>query len=128
MIDALSSTELDVEQLEQLVDEENEDHEAAEDKAADNKRVFGRDKNGQYKNHANFVKLRNKINSQELKHDQMFENINRRLNDNTFLQQAIEAAGDIEITNDLQTEEDSGAPAPQAKPSDAVFEATAPSK
>jgi hypothetical protein len=58
----------------------------------------------------------------------MFENINKRLNDNTFLQQAIEAAGDIEIENDVQTEEDAGAPAPQDKPSDAVFEATAPSK
>lgn len=64
MIDALSSTELDVEQLEQLVDEENEDHQAEqESKAAADTRVFGRDKNGQYKNHANFVKLRNKINS-----------------------------------------------------------------
>lgn len=52
----------------------------------------------------------------------MFENINRRLNDNSFLQQAIDAAGDVEISEDVQTEEDAGAPAPQDRPNDAVFD------
>jgi hypothetical protein len=46
----------------------------------------------------------------------MFEDINRRLSDDTFLQQAIDAS-DVEMT-----EEDASAPAPSDKPNDAVFD------
>jgi hypothetical protein len=123
LIDALSSTELDVEALEHLVDEPSE--EASADKPS-TERVYGRDKNGQYRNHSNYVQLRNKINSQEMAHGSMFDGINARLSDDTFLQQAITAHGDVEIENEVQTEEDASAPAPQDMPNEAVFDTARP--
>jgi hypothetical protein len=51
----------------------------------------GRDKNGMFKNHKNFVKMRNKINDQEQKHQKMFDTITKKLGDETFIAQASSA-------------------------------------
>jgi hypothetical protein len=41
-----------------------------------------------YKNHQNFVKLRNQINQQENSHSAMFESINAKLTDRAFIEKA----------------------------------------
>ena len=48
----------------------------------------GRDRNGMFKNHKNFVRMRNKINDQEEKHQRMFDTINKKLTDDNFIAQA----------------------------------------
>ena len=47
--------------------------------AADHTQLIGRDKKGMFKNHKNFVRLRNKINEQESGHQHMFDSINEKL-------------------------------------------------
>lgn len=42
-----------------------------------------------FKNHKNFVMMRNKINDQESKHQSMFDTINKKLADDNFISQAI---------------------------------------
>ena len=42
--------------------------------------------NGMFNNHKNYVKLRNKINEQESGHQDMFDTINEKLQDNSFIQ------------------------------------------
>lgn len=54
----------------------------------------GRDKNGMYKNHKNYVNLRNKINEQESGHQKMFDSINEKLSDRNFIQAAIDTNAD----------------------------------
>lgn len=44
-----------------------------------------------FKNHKNFVKMRNKINDQEQKHQKMFDTITKKLGDETFIAQASSA-------------------------------------
>jgi len=51
--------------------------------------LIGRDSNGKFKHHENYLQLKNKINAQEKSHQDMFDTINEKLNDETFLQQAI---------------------------------------
>ena len=46
--------------------------------------LIGRDAQGLFKNHANFLKLRNKINDQEQSHLKMFETINDKLSNDDF--------------------------------------------
>mmetsp|Transcript_37177 Transcript_37177/g.57063 ORF Transcript_37177/g.57063 Transcript_37177/m.57063 type:complete len:268 (+) Transcript_37177:46-849(+) len=48
----------------------------------------GRDAHGMFKNHPNYVHLRNKMNSQEQKHQQMFDVINEKLVDQDFFKKA----------------------------------------
>jgi len=43
-----------------------------------------------FKNHQNFLKLRNKINEQETQHADMFQSINDKLQDKNFLEQAAQ--------------------------------------
>jgi hypothetical protein len=50
---------------------------------------LGRDSQGHFKNHKHFEKLRNKINLQESKHKPMFDSILMKLQDKSFLEQAI---------------------------------------
>lgn len=38
-----------------------------------------------FKNHKNFVMMRNKINDQESKHQSMFDTINKKLADDNFI-------------------------------------------
>lgn len=38
-----------------------------------------------FKNHKNFVMMRNKINDQESKHQNMFDTINKKLADDNFI-------------------------------------------
>ncbi len=42
-----------------------------------------------YKNHAKFLKIRNQINQQEIKHQSMFDTINAKLTDRAFIEQAV---------------------------------------
>jgi len=51
--------------------------------------LIGRDKDGKFKHHENYLQLKNKINEQEKSHQKMFDTINEKLNDETFLQQAM---------------------------------------
>lgn len=51
--------------------------------------LIGRDKDGKFKHHDNYIQLKNKINEQEKSHQKMFDTINEKLNDETFLQQAM---------------------------------------
>ena len=87
LIEALSSTEVDLDLFAGLADEEDDDGDSSPEvktikflaaegpalkkkaKGTDNtKRIHGKDKFGQYKNQANFVKMRNKINAAESAH------------------------------------------------------------
>lgn len=69
--------------------EEEEESESKEEgnngEAREEKRLNGRDKKGMYKNHKNYVNLRNKINQQENGHQQMFDSINEKLSDRSFI-------------------------------------------
>jgi hypothetical protein len=47
-----------------------------------------------YKNHKNYVNLRNKINEQESGHQKMFDRINEKLSDRNFIQAAIDTNAD----------------------------------
>ena len=47
--------------------------------SGDQTKLIGRDKKGMFKNHKNFVRLRNKINEQESGHQKMFDGINEKL-------------------------------------------------
>lgn len=49
-----------------------------------------------YKNHKNYVNLRNKINEQESGHQKMFDSINEKLQDRSFIQAAIDTASKLE--------------------------------
>ena len=42
---------------------------------------YGRDENGMYKHHQEYVKARNELNDAEGKHRQVFESINEKLTD-----------------------------------------------
>jgi len=44
-------------------------------------RIYGRDSNGLYKNHAAYVQLKNQVNEHEEKNHQIFESINAKLQD-----------------------------------------------
>jgi hypothetical protein len=78
MIAALSSAELDLKEFVRHKDNEEESDDDEKDdeqrqpelteEEAELKANFGRDKNGMFKNHKNFVMMRNKINDQESKH------------------------------------------------------------
>jgi hypothetical protein len=50
----------------------------------------GRDHNGMYKNHQHYTKLRNKINEQENSHQELFQTVMEKLQDRTFLEQAMQ--------------------------------------
>jgi len=41
--------------------------------------LIGRDKSGKFKNHDQYLKLRNRINEQESEHSSMFKSINDKL-------------------------------------------------
>jgi hypothetical protein len=108
--EALSGTHIDLSSMQKLLgkekmkdgeddeeEEESEDTSEKESKKEDNSdddsskseekesekdgRLNGRDKNGMYKNHKNYVNLRNKINEQESGHQKMFDSINDKLSD-----------------------------------------------
>jgi hypothetical protein len=49
-----------------------------------------------FKNHKNYMKLRNKINEQENSHSEMFDTISKKLTDHNFIQSAIELSTEIE--------------------------------
>lgn len=55
--------------------------------------LIGRDKDGKFRHHENYLQLKNKINEQEKSHQKMFDTINDKLNDQTFLQQAMHVVG-----------------------------------
>ena len=144
LIEALSSTEVDLSVFAGLADEEDDDGDSSEVKAATkflssdddsaNKkstkgsntehRVFGKDKYGHYKNQANYIKLRNKINAQESAHQAMFDNINTKLMDSSFLEQAVQASwsevslaegDDAAASGDAGADDVPAAPAEEAK-------------
>ena len=48
-----------------------------------------------FKNHKNYMKLRNKINEQENSHSEMFDTISKKLTDHNFIQSAIEISSEV---------------------------------
>ena len=68
-------------------EEEDDDEDDDEDELVQiHKKNYGRDENGMFNNHKNYMKLRNKINEQETSHSEMFDTINKKLTDQTFIQ------------------------------------------
>ena len=49
-----------------------------------------------FKNHKNYMKLRNKINEQENSHSEMFDTITKKLTDHNFIQSAIELNTEVQ--------------------------------
>ena len=76
-------------------DEDNDDEEEEKDvkPPSQTMTLIGRDKDGKFKHHENYIQLKNKINEQEKSHQKMFDSINEKLNDETFLQQAMNTKG-----------------------------------
>lgn len=74
-------------------DEDSESEEAEEPehqanvqtKTESTARVFGRNKQGLYNNHQNYMMLRNKVNEAESGHQEMFDQISERLQDSNFV-------------------------------------------
>ena len=64
-------------------DEDNDDdEEEKDDKPPSNTMTLvGRDKDGKFKHHENYLQLKDKINEQEKSHQKMFDTINEKLND-----------------------------------------------
>lgn len=104
MADMLAESELDLKNFMYIkqkksgeADEEyvQEDEDDDDDEEIDIKppsstmTLIGRDKDGKFKHHENYIQLKNKINEQEKSHQKMFDTINEKLNDETFLQQAM---------------------------------------
>lgn len=87
------SGDADEEYVQEEDDEEGEEEdEKVEIKPPTNSMtLIGRDKDGKFKHHDNYLKLKNKINEQEKGHQNMFDSINQKLNDETFLQQAMQS-------------------------------------
>jgi hypothetical protein len=84
------SGDADEEYVQEDEDDEEEDDEQVEVRPPTNSMtLIGRDKDGKFKHHENYLKLKNKINEQEKGHQKMFDSINQKLNDETFLQQAM---------------------------------------
>ena len=95
MANLLNSAELNLDEF--VKDEEDSDddksakdetHVELNEEEAELAKNHGRDKNGMFKNHRNFVKMRNKINDQESKHQHMFDTIQKKLTDENFISQA----------------------------------------
>jgi len=93
MISALEASEIDVANFAAETSEGKDVPDSNSHVQLDSK-LIGRDKNGLFKNHQSFVKLRNKINEQENAHSEMFQSINEKLQDKNFLEQAIEMSTD----------------------------------
>lgn len=64
-----------------------------------------------FKNHKNYMKLRNKINEQENSHSEMFDTISKKLSDHNFIQSAIEISSEIEGKSSSKTKTKSKAKA-----------------
>jgi len=86
MAKAIAGSDLDLKEFATKEDEEEEDN--SKDKSDEETQLIknhGRDSNGMFKNHKNFVMMRNKINDQESKHQSMFDTINKKLADDNFI-------------------------------------------
>ena len=84
MAASLVKADLDLKDFATKEEEEEEDNSNAEESQVLIKN-HGRDRNGMFKNHKNFVMMRNKINDQESKHQSMFDTINKKLADDNFI-------------------------------------------
>ena len=74
--------------LETVIPEDDDEEDNTKDKSEEDNTLsknHGRDRNGMFKNHKNFVMMRNKINDQESKHQNMFDTINKKLADDNFI-------------------------------------------
>merc|ERR1711939_613937 len=74
-------------------EEEDDDEEEESPHHPDSSQLIGRDKDGKFRNHENYLQLKNRINEQEAHHKRMFDAINERLTDDTFTQQSIKMRG-----------------------------------
>jgi hypothetical protein len=83
MAASLVKADLDLKEFVTKEDEEEEDNNQEESQVLI--KNHGRDRNGMFKNHKNFVMMRNKINDQESKHQSMFDTINKKLADDNFI-------------------------------------------
>jgi len=83
MAKALAGADLDLKEFSTKEDDEEEDNSKDEEQVLI--KNHGRDRNGMFKNHKNFVMMRNKINDQESKHQNMFDTINKKLADDNFI-------------------------------------------
>jgi hypothetical protein len=64
--------------------------------------LIGRDAEGKFKHHENYLQLKDKINEQEKGHQKMFDTINEKLNDQTFLQQAMKVSETVSETTETK--------------------------
>lgn len=85
MAKALAHTDLDLKEFSTSTKEEEEEEDNTKDEEQVLLKNHGRDRNGMFKNHKNFVMMRNKINDQESKHQNMFDTINKKLADDNFI-------------------------------------------
>lgn len=70
----------------QATDDDDDDDEEEVKPPTDSMTLIGRDKEGKFMHHHdNYLKLKNRINEQEKGHQGMFDSINEKLNDATFL-------------------------------------------
>lgn len=83
------SGEVDEEYVQEDEDEDDDEDEKDVRPPSSTMTLIGRDKDGKFKHHENYIQLKNKINEQEKSHQKMFDTINEKLNDETFLQQAM---------------------------------------
>jgi hypothetical protein len=86
MANAIAKSDLDLKEFNTKDDDDEEDD--SKDKSEEDQQLMknhGRDRNGMFKNHKNFVMMRNKINDQESKHQSMFDTINKKLADDNFI-------------------------------------------
>lgn len=109
MVDMLAESELDLkafmyikhgksgdkseEYVQEDDEEEDDDEEEENPHHPDSSQLIGRDKDGKFRNHENYLQLKNRINEQEAHHKRMFDAINERLTDDTFIQQSIKMRG-----------------------------------
>lgn len=109
MVDMLAESELDLkafmyikhgktgDKSEEYVQEDDEEEDDDEEEESphhpDSSQLIGRDKDGKFRNHENYLQLKNRINEQEAHHQRMFDAINERLTDDTFIQQSIKMRG-----------------------------------
>ena len=84
MAASLVNADLDLKEFSTKEEEDEEDNSNSDESQVLIKN-HGRDRNGMFKNHKNFVMMRNKINDQESKHQSMFDTINKKLADDNFI-------------------------------------------
>ena len=67
--------------------------------------AHGRDSKGQFKNHAAYLEILNKVNTKEKSHLPMFTKINKKLSDDSFIMQHLTQSLKIKDENTTNSTE-----------------------